>query len=82
MVVRVGGSDVTKKTAQKEVDTEAEAVVATTAVVDMNAADTTVVEEVDLLVWGKLHSATAPRYYYTLQNMRCELSLNTSSLIN
>ena len=65
-MVRVGGMDVTKETVQKEVATEAEAVVAMTvavmtAVVDMSAVDTTVAEEVDLLVWGKLHSATAPK---------------------
>ncbi len=66
VVLRVGGLDVTKETAQKEGATEAEAVVAMTvaamtAVVDLTAADTTVADEVDLLVWGKLHSATAPK---------------------
>lgn len=69
VVVRVEGLDVTKATAQKEGATEGEAVVAaamtvalTTAVVDMTAVvDTTVAEEEDLLVWGKLHSATAPK---------------------
>lgn len=69
MVVRVEGLDVTKATAQTEGATEGEAVVAaamtvavTTAVVDMTAVvDTTVAEEEDLLVWGKLHSATAPK---------------------
>ncbi|XP_073338762.1 TATA-binding protein-associated factor 2N isoform X3 [Pagrus major] len=58
VVVRVGGLDVTKGTAQKEGATEGEAVAAmtvavTTAVVDMTAVvDTTVAEEEDLLVWG------------------------------
>lgn len=73
VVVRVGGLDVTKETGQKEEEeeeavaaSEDEAVVALsvavmTAVVDMTVADTTVAEEVDLLVWGKLHSATAPK---------------------
>lgn len=75
VVVRVGGMDVTKETAQTEVATEAEAVVAMTvavmtAVVDMSAADTTVAEEVDLLVWGKLHSATAPKVL--LYTVKCE----------
>lgn len=58
MVVRVGGLGVTMETVQKEGATEAEAVavVAMTAVVDMIVA-----EEADLLVWGKLHSATAPK---------------------
>lgn len=59
VVVRVGGMDVTKETAQREVATEAEAVVVavamtvavTTAVVDMSAVATTVAEEEDLLVW-------------------------------
>ena len=68
-MVRVEGLDVTKATAQREGATEGEAVVAaamtvavTTAVVDMTAVvDTTVAEEEDLLVWGKLHSATAPK---------------------
>lgn len=62
----MGGLDVTKEIVQREVATEAEAAVAMTvavmtAVVDMSAVDTTVGEEVDLLVWGKLHSATAPK---------------------
>lgn len=66
VVVRVGGMDVTKETAQKEGASEAEAAVATTvavmtAVVDMIAVASTVAEEEDLLVWGKLHSATAPK---------------------
>lgn len=66
VVVRVGGLDVTTGTVQKEGATEAEAVVAMTvavmtAVVDLTVVDTTAVEEVDLLVWGKLHSATAPK---------------------
>ncbi|XP_038554201.1 transmembrane protein 120B-like [Micropterus salmoides] len=56
VVVRVGGSDVTKETVQKEGPTEAEAVVVMTVVVMivavMTAVDTTVAEEVDLLVWG------------------------------
>lgn len=58
VVVRVGGLGVTMETVQKEEATEAEAVaaVAMTAVVDMIVA-----EEADLLVWGKLHSATAPK---------------------
>lgn len=61
----MGGLDVTRETAQMEVASEAVAVVALTvaamtAVVDMTEVDTTVAEEVDLLVWGKLHSATAP----------------------
>lgn len=58
VVVRVGGLGVTMETVQKEGATEAEAVaaVAMTAVVDMIVA-----EEADLLVWGKLHSATAPK---------------------
>jgi len=56
VVVRVGGMDVTKEIVQREVATEAEAVVVLTvvvltAVVDMSAVDTTVAEEVDLLVW-------------------------------
>lgn len=56
VVLRVGGLDVTKETAQKEGATEAEAVAAMTvaamtAVVDLTAADTTVADEVDLLVW-------------------------------
>lgn len=72
VVVRVGGSDVTKETVQKEGPTEAEAVVVMTVVVMivavMTAVDTTVAEEVDLLVWGKLHSATAPKVpLYTLK---------------
>lgn len=62
----MAGLDVTMETAQMEVATEAVAevaltVAAMTAVVDMTAVDTTVAEEVDLLVWGKLHSATAPK---------------------
>uniref|UniRef100_A0A3Q3L3Z0 TAF15 RNA polymerase II, TATA box binding protein (TBP)-associated factor n=1 Tax=Mastacembelus armatus TaxID=205130 RepID=A0A3Q3L3Z0_9TELE len=52
MVVKVGGLDVSMETVQKEVASEAEAVVAMTAVADMTAVDTTVAEEVDLLVWG------------------------------
>lgn len=72
VVVRVGGLDVTKETVQKEGPTEAEAVVVMTVVVMivavMTAVDTTVAEEVDLLVWGKLHSATAPKVpLYTLK---------------
>lgn len=51
MVVKVGGLDVSMETVQKEVASEAEAVVAMTAVADMTAVDTTVAEEVDLLVW-------------------------------
>lgn len=64
-VVRVGVLDETAVIAPKEGASEAEAVVAMTAVAmtavgDMTAAvDTTVAE--DLLVWGKLHSATAPK---------------------
>lgn len=66
VVVRVGDLDVTRETAQKEVASEAAAVVAMIvaaliAVVDLNAVAMTVAEEVDLLVWGKLHSATAPK---------------------
>lgn len=62
VVVRVGGLDVTKETVQKEVAaTEAEAVAAMTVAVMTAVVDTTAVEEVDLLVWGKLHSATAPK---------------------
>lgn len=74
-VVRVGGLDVTKETVPKaEVASEAEAVVAAravamtvavltaVAVVDMTAVlDTTVAEGVEILVWGKLHSATTPK---------------------
>lgn len=73
-MVRVGDLDVTKETALKEGATEAEAVVAMTvavmtAVVDMNVVDTTVAEEVDLLVWGKLHNATAPKVpLYTVKD--------------
>uniref|UniRef100_A0A4W6FEN4 TAF15 RNA polymerase II, TATA box binding protein (TBP)-associated factor n=1 Tax=Lates calcarifer TaxID=8187 RepID=A0A4W6FEN4_LATCA len=57
VVVRVGGLDVTTATIQKEGASEAEAVAAMTVVdttvADMTAVvDTTVVEEVDLLVWG------------------------------
>lgn len=66
MVVRVGGLDVTKETALKEGATEAEAVVAMTVVamtvaVMTAAVDMTAAEEVDLLEWGELHSATAPK---------------------
>lgn len=62
----MGDLGVTMETAQKEVASEAADVGAMivavlTAVVDMTAAATTVAEEVDLLVWGKLHSATAPK---------------------
>uniref|UniRef100_A0A8C4E7Q0 TAF15 RNA polymerase II, TATA box binding protein (TBP)-associated factor n=1 Tax=Dicentrarchus labrax TaxID=13489 RepID=A0A8C4E7Q0_DICLA len=57
VVVRLGGSDVTKETGQKEGASEAEAVAAMsvavmTAVVDMSAVASTAAEEVDLLVWG------------------------------
>lgn len=56
VVVRVGGMDVTKETAQTEGALEAEAAVATTvavmtAAVDLSAVATTVAEEEDLLVW-------------------------------
>lgn len=72
VVVKVGDLDVTKETAQTEGATEAEAAVAMTVVVmtagvmtavaDTTVVDTTVAEEEeDLLVWGKLHSATAPK---------------------
>lgn len=59
VVVREEGLDV-METVQKEVATEAVAAVALTVAV-MTVVDTTVVEGVDLLVWGKLHSATAPK---------------------
>lgn len=63
VVVRVGGLGVTMETVQKEGATEAEAVaaVAMTVAVLTAVVDTIVAEEVDLLVWGKLHSATAPK---------------------
>lgn len=66
VVVRVGGMDETKETAQMEEASEAEAAVATTvavmtAAVAMIVVASTVAEEEDLLVWGKLHSATAPK---------------------
>lgn len=70
----------TKETAPKEAGaTEAEAVVAmtvavTTVVVAMTAVvDTTVAEEEDLLVWGKLQSATAPKVpsVYTVKYETC-----------
>ena len=72
MAVSAGGLDVTKETVQTEAATEVEAAAAVaaavamtvavmTAVGDMSAVDTTAAEEVDLLVWGKLHSATAPK---------------------
>lgn len=57
----MGGLDVTKETDLKEGATEAEAVAAMTVAVMTAVADMTVVEEVDLLEWGKLHSATAPK---------------------
>lgn len=61
-VVRVEGLDETKETALKEEGaTEAEAVVVMTVAVMIPVVDMTVVEEEDLLVWGKLHSATAPK---------------------
>lgn len=74
VAVRVAGLAVTKATGLKEVATEAEGaealtVAVMTAVADMTVADMTAVvdmtvaEEVDILVWGKLHSATAPRYF-------------------
>lgn len=66
LVVRVEGLDVTKETVQREGVTEAVVVVALivvamTAVAGTTVAATTVAAEVDLLVWGKLHSATAPK---------------------
>lgn len=65
--------DVTRETVLKEGATEAEVVVVVVVVVVMTAevmtvvvdttavVDTTVAEEADLLVWGKLHNATAPK---------------------
>lgn len=74
----MGDMDVTRETALKEGATEAEVAVAAvvmtaevmTVVVDTTAVvDTTVAEEADLLVWGKLHSATAPKVpLYTVKN--------------
>lgn len=66
----MGDLDATRKTAQKEVATEAVAVVAMTVAVMTAVADMTVAEEVDLLVWGKLHSATAPKVPL---NIHCEI---------
>lgn len=60
-------------TVQKEGASEAGAVVA------LNAADTTAVEEVDLLVWGKLQSATAPKVFSYIA--KCNPFLNTPTLI-
>lgn len=64
------GLGVTMETVQKEGVSEAVAVGAAvaamivavlTAAVDMTVVVLTVVAEEDLLVWGKLHSATAPK---------------------
>jgi len=88
----VGGMGVTMETVQKEEEQEeaSGAVVAVAAVamivaVMTAAADTTVVDmiavaEVDLLVWGKLHSASAPKVPPTYLNMSTNLSHNTLSL--
>lgn len=59
-MVRVGGLVVTKVTALMEGATEAEDGEAMTVEATTGVA-MTVAEEVDLLVWGKLHSATAPK---------------------
>lgn len=66
MAVRAGGTDVTRETAATVAGTEAEAVAVmtvavTTVVADMTAGATSVAEEADLLVWGKLRCATAPK---------------------
>lgn len=61
MAVRAGGTDVTRETAVTVAGTEAEAVAVTTVVADMTVGATTVAEEADLLVWGKLRCATAPK---------------------
>lgn len=60
VVVRVGGLVATKVTALMEGATEAEDVEAMT-VEAMTGVAMIAAEEVDLLVWGKLHSATAPK---------------------
>ena len=52
------------------VDTTAAVVVDSTAVVD-----TTVEEEEDLLVWGKLHTATAPK----VPAIHCEMRHDRST---
>lgn len=75
----MGDMGVTRETVPKEAATEAGAVVVAvvvmtaevmTVVVDTTAVvDTTVAEEADLLVWGKLHNATAPKVpLYTVKN--------------
>lgn len=70
VVVRVAGLGVTMETVQKEAVSEVVAVVevamivvVSTAAVDTTEVVMTVVAEVDLLVWGKLHSATAPKVH-------------------
>lgn len=67
-MVRARDLDVTREIAQKEAATEVGAVAAAamivvvTTVADTTAAvDTTAEEEVELLVWGKLRSATTPK---------------------
>lgn len=92
VAVRVAGLDVTKGTVQMEAALEAEVVAAMTVadmtavvdmtVADMTVADTTVAEEVDLLVWGKLHSATAPKVPHYTEMRHDLLSLTPSSLVN
>lgn len=79
--------DATKATVQTEGAIEAEAVavtivVDTTAVADTTVVATTVEEEVDLLVWGKLHSATAPKVPQYTEMRHDLLSLTPSSLAN
>lgn len=69
------GLAVTMETVQKEGVSEAVAVGAVaamivavlTAAVDMIVVTLIVVEEVDLLVWGKLHCATAPKVQLYIQ---------------
>lgn len=55
-----------RRVAASEAEAEAAMIVAAMTVGDMTVVVTTVAAEVDLLVWGKLHSATAsrPRYLY------------------
>lgn len=66
MAVRAGGTDVTRETVATVAGTEAEAVAvmtvaATTAVAATTVGATIAAEEADLLVWGKLRCATAPK---------------------
>lgn len=74
-VVRVGGTAETRETVATAAVTEAGAVAATTAVVaaaaTTAAAAMTTAAEADLLVWGKLHCATAPLRYLNVVWKMC-----------